>query len=538
MSESPSLRPGVRRASLRRSAPPALAGLFGCLAAVTATWAASPQGRPPNFVIVLVDDLGPGDLGSYGQPYIRTPRLDAMAAGGLRLTRLYSGDAWCPVTRESLLTGRHSGHTALRNGGVVPEDSDGQPRYLPRLLRLGGYATALFGKWGLGAYDRLPDPAVATGGRPSEVGFDELLGAMTHRDAHTHELPPYPQQPGDQAIHDRLWEIVGGETVEAADADVPFVQEDVMLAALDFVTRHSAEPFLLYLPFDTPHAEYYLPEDDPAWLAYLDEDGVSLFPESPFAGNALFRRPVPQPKATYAAMVSRIDRDVGRLLDHLAALGLAESTLVVFASDNGPPGDAEYNNPDFFGSAAGLRGLKWDLFEGGIRVPGIFYWPGRIAPGRSAEPYGLWDLAPTLLELAGLEAPAGMDGVSLVPLLDGLPPTPHDASRPLYWETWNGTFQGQAIRHGSLKLMRTGFTSPAGPVALFDLALDPGEQTNLADEPEHCEQLLELIGMLAAARTPPPGGGFVVTPLAEACPPVFGDGFESADTSAWSATVH
>jgi arylsulfatase A-like enzyme len=525
-----------RGSALRRVASKARF-LLGAFLGLIPAFSAPASEPPPNFVVVLVDDLGVGDLGSYGQPMIQTPRLDAMASGGIRLTRLYAGDAWCPVTRVSLLTGRHAGHAVVRGDLVPPEDSDGEPLYLQRFLRLAGFATGMFGKWGLGSYDADDGgPAVAVGGRPSHLGFDEFLGAMTHRDAHTHELPPYPQQPGDAPIHDRLWEIDGGQTIESGLLDVPFIQEDVMVAALDFVTRHRDQPFFLYLPFNLPHAEYYIPPDDPAWLPYLDETGTSVFPETPFAGNALMRRPVPEPKAAYAALVGRIDADVGRLLDHLQTLGLAARTLVVFASDNGPAGDAPYNNPDFFGSAAGLRGLKLELFEGGIRVPGILYWPGRIAPGRlSAEPVGLWDLFPTLFELAGLEVPAGVDGVSLVPLIDGRRPTPHDEERPLYWETWNSVFRGQAIRDGSLKLVRTGTVDPSGPVALYDLAVDPTERMDLSRDRERCATLLQLIARLNAARSDPPGGGFSVTPLAPVCP-LFRDGFETGDTSAWAQT--
>ena len=491
--------------------------------------------RPPNFVVILVDDLGPGDLGSHGQAILSTPRLDAMAAGGLRLTQLYSGDASCAVSRATLLTGRHAGHSVLRGAGAVPEDSDSEPTYLARRLRLAGYATGMFGKWGLGSFDGPPGSATATAGRPDAVGFDEFLGFLTHRDAHTHALPPYPLEPGDLPIHPRFWTIVGGDTVETAPARIPFVEEDVVVTALDFVTRHRGEPFFLYLPLNLPHAEYYLPDGDPSWLPFLDANGGSVFPEQAFPGNELFRRPVPMPKATYAALVSRLDADVGRVLDHLAALELTGRTLVVFASDNGPPTDAPFNNPEFFGSAEGRRGFKWELFEGGVRVPGIASWPGRIASGRvSSEPLGLWDLFPTILELAGAAAgPDEFDGVSWVPLLDGAVPTPHDAERPLYWETWNGIFTGQAIRDGSLKLIRTGTADPKGPVSLFDLATDPGETNDLAANPASCAALLQLIGRLNAARVDPPGGGYPVTPLAPLCP-LFRDGFESGDPVPWS----
>ena len=495
--------------------------------------AAGGEGRPPNFVVILVDDLGPGDLGSHGQTIIQTPRLDAMAAGGLRFTGLYSGDASCAVTRATLLTGRHAGHSAIRTYESAPEDSAAQPLYLQRRLQTAGYATAAFGKWGLGARVGEPGEAIATAGRPSEVGFDEFSGTITHRDAHTHSLPPYPLQPEDQPIHPRLWAIEDGATVESPAAKIPFVDEETVAASLDFLDRHQSEPFFLYVALSMPHAEYYLPDGDPAWAPYLDEEGVSLFPETPWPGDPLFRRPVPQPKAAYAALVSRIDADVGRILDRLTELDLAGRTLVVFASDNGPPNDAPYQAPEFFGSAEGRRGFKFQLLEGGVRVPGIASWPGRIAPGRvTAEPSGLWDLYPTLLELAGLAADPGADGVSWVPLLDGATPTPHDDARPLYWETWNPFFTGQAIRHGAKKLIRSGVANPAGPVALFDIESDPGETTDLATDASACAELLAMIEVLNGARTEPPGGGYPVTALLPLCP-IFRDGLETG-LAPWS----
>jgi len=486
-----------------------------------------PRAGPPNLVVVLADDLGWGDLGVYGQRLIRTPRLDRMAAEGLRFTDFYSAAAICPPAREAFLSGRHTGHTRVRAfEGVLEGDSAAAPRYLPRWLAGAGYVTGVFGKWGMGAYETVEGGrARVTAGAPERLGFAEFLGAMTHRDAHTYTLPPYPLRLGDQPIHGRLWTIRGGATREARTSRVPYTQDAYLAAALDFVRRHRDRPFFLYLPWTLPHAELYLPPDDPAWSPYLDAAGRSLFPETPWRGDGTFRRPNPRPRATYAAMVSRLDRDVGRLLDLLDALGLAENTVVVVTSDNGPHGAGGIGGPGFFGSAGGLAGMKNTLFEGGIRAPAIFRWPGTVAAGRvEDETLALWDLLPTFLELAGVARPAGIDGLSFAPLLRGEDQPGHGAAAPLYWESFAG-FRGQAARLGRYKALRGRLESPDDRVRLFDLEADPGETTDLAAgfaadparRAELCPVYLELVRVLNAARTDP-GGRFSFPPLREECP--------------------
>jgi arylsulfatase A-like enzyme len=511
------------RANAIRRGAWATAATVALVAAGAASTQPPPTARPPNLIVILADDLGWGDLGVYGQLLIRTPRLDRMAEEGVRFRQFYSAAPICPPAREAFLTGRHTGHTRVRTSGVLPRDSAAAPRYLPRFLAGAGYATGMFGKWGMGAYEVDADGrARVTGGAPERLGFARFLGPMTHRDAHTYTLPPYPLQPGDEPIHGRLWRIRNGATREDRAARVPYTQDAYLAAALDFVRRNRDRPFFLYLPWTLPHAELYLPADDPAWAGYLDAEGESVFPEAPWRGDRLFRRPNPRPRATYAAMVTRLDRDVGRLLDLLDALGLAENTLVVFTSDNGPHGAGGLGGPGFFGSTGGLAGMKNTLFEGGIRAPAIARWPGTVAAGRVVDqPLALWDLMPTLLELAGVERPAGIDGLSLAPLLRGEPQPYHDASSPLYWEAF-GVARGQAVRFGRWKALRLRPAAPDDRVRLFDLLADPGETTDLARDlaarPELCPIYLRLVRILNTARTDP-GGGLSFPRLRERCPP-------------------
>ncbi|MEM7356829.1 MAG: sulfatase-like hydrolase/transferase, partial [Acidobacteriota bacterium] len=472
-----------------------------------------PGVTPPNIVLFFVDDLGYGNLGVYGSRWIETPRLDEMAAEGLRFTDFYSGDAWCPAARNTLMAGQHTGHTQLRGVGVLEEDAPEHPLYLPRFLQNAGYVTGMFGKWGLGSYFPEDDVgAMATGGRPSELGFDEFFGMMKHRDAHTLALPPYPQEPTDSRIHNKLWRISGGQTIEDPELDVPFIQDDVMVAALDFIDRHQDAPFFLYLPSALPHAEYYLPDDDPAWDPYLDASGVSLFPETPFPGNVGFRRPVEQPKAAFAALVTRMDTDVGRVLDHLQALDLEQDTLVFFVSDNGPAGDGGFESPEFFDSSGGLRGLKLSLYEGGIRVPMIAWGPGTVSPGVTGAPMAVWDFLPTILDAAGVEPPVGLDGLSFLPLLTGDPGSQpvHDEQSPLYWETFNGLYRSQATRLGQWKAVRPIFEGAHDRVEIYDLDADPSESIDLSDAPESCALAMQLEGILNASRVPPPSNPFGV----------------------------
>jgi arylsulfatase A-like enzyme len=469
----------------------------------------------PNLVLIFTDDLGWGDLGAYGQRLIATPELDAIAEEGLRFTQFYSAAPHCQPARASLFTGLHTGHTEVRFQEAMSADGP----LLSQLLQASGYATGMFGKWGMAEVDARDVPVRAA---PSAVGFDAFAGQLTHRDAQVHYLDAPPAPPGTPEhpyypdVRQFLYQIRDGRTVPLALPPSRYVPEELIQRALAFIGEHRDRPFFLYLPLTLPHAELVVPAGSLA--PYLDAAGRSVFPEIPWRprlDGVGYDRHNPHPRATYAGMVSRLSRDVGRLLARLDNLGLAEDTLVLLTSDNGPHDAGGIGGPAFFGSSGGLSGMKWSLREGGIRVPLIAWWPGHVAPGVTAEPAALPDLFATLTDLAGLTPAGPRDGVSLRPLLAG-EATPAD--RPLYWETWNPRADyRQALRLGRHKLLRR----VGGGVELYDLEADPGERHNFAASPAHCPLLLELKALANAARVPPrhnPGGRYDLAPLPLRCP--------------------
>jgi arylsulfatase A-like enzyme len=358
----------------------------------------------PNIVYILADDLGYGDLGSNGQTLIRTPRLDRMAAEGLRFTQHYAGAASCAPSRCALMTGLHTGHARIRANSKLPlrpEDTT-----VAEVLKQVGYATGAVGKWGLGDHD--------TTGAPWKQGFDRFFGYLDQTHAHTY-YPDYLWR-NDQRV----------EIPENCDGGRAVYSHDLMVdAALEFLRENQDRPFYLHAAFTIPHAEVAVPEDSLA-------EYRGRWPEpKKFAGSKTYC-PQDQPRAVRAAMISRLDRDVGRLLDLLDELKLSERTLVIFTSDNGPI-TAGGQDPEFFNSAGSLRGLKFTLYEGGIRVPFIARWPGRVPRETTSDlPSAFWDMLPTFAELAGAAAPQG-DGVSILPTLLGAPER-QSARDVLYWE--------------------------------------------------------------------------------------------------------
>jgi arylsulfatase A len=431
--------------------------------------------RPPNLVYIMADDLGWADLGSYGQAHIETPRLDRMAAEGTRFTQYYAGSTVCAPSRATLMTGRHTGHAWIRGNGefpLRPEDVT-----VAEVLKQAGYTTGAVGKWGLGVED--------TEGRPDLQGFDFSYGILHHVYAHR-----------QYAGH--LWR--NGERVEVSRDD--FVNDLFTEEALGFIRRSHEEPFLLYLAYTSPHAELRAPEDsvDPyrgrfEETPYLDEKADADWPRAAPRKWSGYRSQ-PEPRATYAGMVSRIDRDVGRALDLLDELGLDDDTFVFFTSDNGPHKEGGHD-PFFFPSAEPLRGFKRDLYEGGIRVPMIVRAPGRVPAGRTSDAvWAHWDVLPTFAELAGARAPSGLDGVSVRAALESeAPPAEH---APLYWEFHERGFE-QAVRMGKWKAVRHGTDQP---LELYDLEADLSETTDVADE--NPEVVAKLEEYLKTARTESP----------------------------------
>ncbi len=456
--------------------------------------------RQPNILLILADDLGYGELGCYGQEHIRTPRIDALASRGMRFTQHYAGSPVCAPSRCTLLTGRHTGHASIRDNDEMGERGDvwndpaleGQ-RPMPagevtlaESLREVGYATGFIGKWGLGW--------TGSEGDPNAQGFDRFFGFICQRIAHNY-YPDHLHADGKRVelrntrfeAHQKL-----PESADPTDPslwpsyDGPDYAPDLLVEEADqFIRAHSQDPFLLVFATPVPHLALQVPADSL-------EDYSDAFTETPYPGNRGYL-PHPTPRAAYAAMITRMDRDVGRLLDTLDDLGIADETLVVFTSDNGPSwvGGCDL---DFFNGSGGLRGRKGQLFEGGIRVPLIARWPGRVPPGSVSDHVSaFWDLLPTCLDAARAETPQGLDGLSMMPTLTGNP-----ASQPihevLYWEhaqTW------QAVRFGNVKALRR---SQGAPLQIYDLAVDSAETNDLsASRPDLVE---EAEARMATSRTP------------------------------------
>lgn len=434
---------------------------------------------PPNIILINADDLGYGDLGAYGQRVTRTPNLDRMAHEGTRFTQFYAGSTVCAPSRWSLMTGMHMGHAYVRGNGAPPLRP--QDHTVAEVLKEAGYATAMFGKWGLGGK--------GTTGTPHKKGFNEFFGYLAHVHAHEHYT-------------DHLWRSNGQDLWKVTVDTTQYTHDLFVSEALDFIERHQDKPFFLYLPFTIPHAALSVP--DSSLRQYLAADGNSLLkPEVPFpcCGVIDTYRGQPTPHAAFAAMISHMDRSVGRLLSRLEALGLAEDTIVLFTSDNGPhiEGGAA---PGFFESNGALRGLKRDLFEGGIRVPMIAWGPGRVPAGRvSSQMWAMWDFLPTAAALAGAVPPKDVDGLPMTHALTGEGrPRNHDY---LYWEFHNrwGNVYMQALRQGRWKAIL--FRTPGKPpwLELYDLSEDVAETRDVSNVyPEMANRLNDLIDK---ARTPP-----------------------------------
>ena len=446
---------------------------------------------PPNIVYILVDDLGYGDLSSYGQQHFSTPNIDRLASEGMLFTDHYAGSTVCAPSRSALMTGQHTGHTPVRgNKEHQPEGQWPLPdstSTLAEMLRQAGYATGAFGKWGLGY--------PGSEGDPLRQGFDAFYGYNCQRLAHHYYIDylwhdtDTVQLPGNQGL--------GQET---------YAPELIQEQALRFVSDHRDEPFFLYYAHVIPHAELLVPEP------YLERFRGKFEPEFAYEGLDAPRRDTfehwgykrgayasqPEGHAAFAGMVTYLDEQVGELLDHLDSLGLAENTLVVFTSDNGPHQEGGAD-PDYFDSNGPLRGYKRDLYEGGIRVPMLLRWPGRVAAGSTTDHVSaFWDVLPTLAAVTGAEVPGATDGVSFLPTLTGEgEQEQHDY---LYWE-FHERGGRQALRQGKWKLVRYDVgKEPQGDYELYDLSTDIGEDNNLAAE--HPEVVERLSALLEGARVP------------------------------------
>jgi arylsulfatase A-like enzyme len=447
---------------------------LGLLAAAGLPDGRAAEARRPNILFILADDLGYGDLGCYGQKQIRTPNLDRLAAQGLRFTQCYAGSTVCAPSRCTLMTGLHTGHCRVRGNALVPlRPGDAT---VAEALRAAGYATGLVGKWGLGE--------AGSTGAPDRKGFGYFYGYLNQLHAHNY-YPDYLWRNGGKVA-------VEGNVVKAGVASrrAQYAPDLLTREALAFLEKHRAGPFFLYLAYTLPHANNE--------RGRAEGNGMEVPSDEPYA-----REPWPQAQKNHAAMITRLDADVGRVLRRLGELGLADDTVVFFSSDNGPHKEGGAD-PTFFHSAGPLRGHKRDLTEGGIRVPMIVRWPGRIRPGVSDRVWAFWDFLPTAAELTGAKAPGGLDGLSVVPTLLGKGPQKQHAF--LYWEFHERGFQ-QAVRTGDWKAIRT---KPNGPLQLYDLKNDVGEAHDVAVK--HPEVVARIEAYLKGARTDSPAWPVKPTP--------------------------
>jgi len=454
------------------------------LGLLLAGWAYASD-APPNIVLIMADDLGWAELGCYGQKKIETPNLDRMARQGIRFTDFHAGSAVCAPSRCTLMTGMHSGHAIIRDNyevrpSIFGDEFGGQYPLpdevvtIPELLKQRGYATAAFGKWGLGG--------VGTSGDPLKQGFDRFFGYNCQR--HAHNL--YPRYLVD---NDRQRFLEGNTRGLTGKYYAPQVIADEMLR---WIREHKDRPFFVYYATVLPHLALQAPEEEVARYR-------GRWPETPYTGDSYL--PNPTPRATYAAMISFLDKQVGRLLNLLDDLGLAESTIVFFTSDNGTTHLKDQVDYEFFQSVGPLRGLKGSLYEGGHRVPLIVRWPGHIRPGTVTDHLAAnYDILATLCELVGIPVPAGTDGISFLPVLLGRLRDQRQHEY-LYWD-FPG-YGGQiAVRMGRWKAIRTNLKkNPEAPLELYDLATDVGETTNVADRYPDIAQKLGRI--LFEGRTKP-----------------------------------
>lgn len=443
------------------------AGFFSVMMLSVLIFSNGANGQQPNIVLIIADDLGYGDLGCYGQRMIRTPNIDALAAGGIRFTDYYAGSTVCAPSRDALLTGKHTGHTYIRGNFLTDEREDpalpAEKVTIAEYLKGAGYRTALFGKWGLGGEGRGPETQ----------GFDRSVCYLDQIQAHNY-YPEYLYEDGKKFYLDSVY------------SHHLFAEK-----TLEYIHDHDgSQPFFLYLPYTLPHGRHVIPDNAP----YTEEDWPEQF-------------------KNYAAMVSLLDSDVGRIVQALRSKGIDRNTVILFMSDNGAnPGFAK-----FFNSNAHFRGAKRDVYDGGIRVPLVVNWPGKVQAGQTtAHVCAAWDLLPTFCEMAGVAPLDDIDGVSLLPLLTG-----ESEKQPqhafLYWENYEYNYnwekpenslprnwlENRAVRYGKWKAVQQGmYKNPDGQMELYDLEADPSETLNVADE--HPDIIHKIEGFLENCCTTSP----------------------------------
>ncbi len=419
--------------------------------------------RKPNIIFILSDDLAQGDVGVYGQKKIKTPNLDRMAAEGTRFTQAYCGTTVCAPSRTSLMTGLHTGHSPVRaNFEAQPEGQFPLPAgtmTVAKVLKEAGYATACMGKWGMGMFD--------TTGSPLKNGIDHFFGYNCQRHAHSY-FPTYLYN------DDKRMELPGND---GKGVGKTYAQELIAQETVNWVKQQKDKPFFLFYAITLPHGRFE-----------IDDQGIYA------------NEPWTEQQKNYAAMVTRLDSDVGRLLATLKELKIDDNTIIFFAGDNGSSFDPKSEIGKMFDQTMGgkLRGFKRSMYEGGLRQAGLVRWPGKVPAGRvSDEPWAFWDFLPTAAELAGATLPKGAktDGLSLVSFLKGGPAPKREY---FYWELHEGK-SIQAIRFGDWKAVRNG---PSAGIELYDLKADSGEKNDLAAAKP--ELVAKAEALMKAARTDDP----------------------------------
>jgi arylsulfatase A len=446
------------------------------LTGITSCQQKQEEPKKPNIIFIMTDDQGYNDLGSYGATLIKTPVLDQLAAEGIRFTQHYAGTSVCAPSRSVLMTGLHTGRTPVRgNRQVQPSGQMPLPEgtvTVASLLQDAGYATGLIGKWGLGVE--------GTVGEPTNHGFDYYFGYLDQVLAHNH-YPEFLVRNGERVMLDNVVQYLPEDHWSAGLGSYPlemndYSQDHFTREALQFVEQNKDRSFFLYYPVIIPH-------DNGEALPgkrYSEVPSFGIYADSTWT----------EEEKGYAAMITHLDGEIGKLLDKLAELGLDENTIIFFTSDNGGDSPGQFRNISNYP----FRGLKRDLYEGGIRVPLIARWTGNINPGTVTDHISaFWDYMPTFCELAGIPVPDFTDGISMLPTLLGNKDQQEEHEN-LYWEFHEGD-KKQAVRKGNWKGVRNNVArDPEGPIELYDLESDPGEMVNMADRyPEIVEEIARIM---------------------------------------------
>ncbi len=440
----------------------------------------SKNSTPPNIILIVADDLGYNETGCYGQEIIKTPFIDQMAEEGIRFTQFYSGSPVCAPSRCVLMTGQHSGHAFVRNNYEV-KGGDGFWGQMPladsvvtlaEILKVKGYATGAMGKWGLGK--------IGSEGDPNNQGFDLFYGFNCQRHAHNH----YPRFLIRN--QDTVW--LEGNSRELFGEQ--YSQDLFIKEAKSFISENREKPFFLYLPFIIPHLSIQVPDESL-------EEYKGVIPEEEYVHRGYLQHPYP--RAGYAAMITHMDRGIGEILELLEELEIEENTLVIFTSDNGPTYDRlGGSDSDFFMSARPFRGLKGSVYEGGIRVPLVACWPGKIQPGSVTDHISAFqDLLPTIAEIAGEQYPENIDGISFSPTLYGKEGQENHEYLYMEFPSYGGQ---QMVRMGSWKGVRQNIFKDSLQIELYNLDSDIGETNDISADHPDIVQRIEAI--MKTARVP------------------------------------